>query len=451
MCQREGLEFLKEKPKRVCLECTATLFSGYHTGIQRVVKNVIFRCDELSNFFGLSVIPVVFAFGKGWTFSEGEQNFLKIQKFFKVKKRIEKIILNLSFFFQSTQIFKKKSKLKDLNSTPKKIYRIILSFWRKIEITLLFFFIPFRPIRLSKRDLLLVIDVFWPYQLIDYFTQIWRNGVHIISLIYDIIPINYPEFCEETLVKEFNDSFYKLVSISSGIIGISKTSIKEIMNLLRKREIPLENLIFDYFYPGSDFKKSKEDGKGKRTIRPWPLNLWGGEEVYLMVGTIEPWKRYDFVLDAFERMWTEGSEAKLIIIGKVGWKTEEVLKRFKKSPYLGKKLFVYQDINDDELLYCYKNASALIIASCAEGFGLPIIEAMGASLPVIASDIEVFREIGGDYPLYFSLSSIDSLIKAIQQVPKNKKMQKGWISWDRSAQTLLFKALSIYEKSKREH
>jgi len=439
-------EYLKEKPKRVCLECTATLFSGYHTGVQRVVKNVIFRCNELGQFFGLPVIPVIFAFGKAWTFSEAEQNFLKIQKFFKIKNRAEKIILNLFFFLHSIPFFKKKGKPKNLNSTPQKIYGIILSLWRSIEVVALFFFIPFQPLFLSKGDLLLVIDAFWPYQLIDHFTQMRKDGVYIIPLIYDIIPILYPDFYEETMVKEFNDSFYRLISISSGIIGVSKTSIKEVMDLLRERGMPLENLTFDYFYPGSDFNKRKEYLQGKRTIRQWPSNLWEGEEVYLMVGTIEPRKRYGFVLDAFEKMWAQGFEAKLLIIGKVGWKTEEVLKRFKKSPYRGKRLFVYQDINDDELLYCYKNSSALILASCAEGFGLPMIEAMEVGLPIIASDIEVFREIGGDYPLYFSLNSMDSLIEAIQQVPKNKKIRKDWISWDRSVQTLLFKALSIYER-----
>jgi alpha-1,2-rhamnosyltransferase len=449
MGRLEPGEYLKEKPKRVYLECTATLFSGYHTGIQRVVKNVIFRCNELSQFFGLPVIPVIFAFRKAWTFSKVEQNFLKIQKFFKIKSKTEKLILNLSFFLHSISILKKKSKFKNLNSPPNKIYRIILSLWRHIEMVILFFFIPFKPVFLTKEDLLLVIDDFWDYQLIKYFTQIYRNGVEIIPLIYDIIPIYYPEFYKKNLVKEFNDSFYRLISISSGIIGVSKTSIKEIMELLRKKGIPVENLTFDYFYPGSDFKKSKEDGQGKRTIRQWPSNLWEGEEVYLMVGTIEPRKRYGFVLDAFEKMWAQGFEAKLLIIGRVGWKTEEVLKRVKKSPYRGKRLFVYQDINDDELLYCYKNSSALILASCAEGFGLPMIEAMEVGLPIVASDIEVFREIGGDYPLYFSLNSMDSLIEAIQQVPKNKKIRKDWISWDKSAQTLLSKALSIYERRKK--
>jgi len=69
---------------------------------------------------------------------------------------------------------------------------------------------------------------------------------------------------------------------------------------------------------------------------------------------------------------------------------------------------------------------------------------MGKEIPVVASDIPVFKEIGGDYPIYFSLDSVDSLIKSLRAVSGKKPDRRGWISWDESVNTLMEKALSIY-------
>ena len=86
------------------------------------------------------------------------------------------------------------------------------------------------------------------------------------------------------------------------------------------------------------------------------------------------------------------------------------------------------------------------MSSIAEGFGLPIVEAMERDIDVICSDMPVFREVGGEWPTYFSLDDKNSLAKAIQNKltsNENKrvagKQSEKWMTWKESTLMLLRK------------
>lgn len=136
---------------------------------------------------------------------------------------------------------------------------------------------------------------------------------------------------------------------------------------------------------------------------PEITRLFSAGSVYLAVGTIEPRKNHEYLLDAFELAWGAGSEARLCIIGRIDWKREALLKRICEHAEFGRRLFMFNEISDSGLQYAYGHAKALVFSSHDEGFGLPLVEAMQRGLPVMGSDIPVFHEIGGDYMAYFAL------------------------------------------------
>ena len=115
---------------------------------------------------------------------------------------------------------------------------------------------------------------------------------------------------------------------------------------------------------------------------------------FLMVGTLEPRKGHRIALDAFDKLWAEGVDAALTIVGKTGWGIDHLVERIKHHPELGKRLVWHESVDDAELSRLYSSCDALIAASFAEGFGLPIVEAGHFGKPVLASDIPVFREVG---------------------------------------------------------
>jgi alpha-1,2-rhamnosyltransferase len=118
----------------------------------------------------------------------------------------------------------------------------------------------------------------------------------------------------------------------------------------------------------------------------------------------------------------------------------------RSHPEHGRRLFWFEDGSDAELDFAYRHAAALIFASRFEGFGLPLVEAMQYGLPVLASDIPVFREIGGDYPDFFQPGDELAIYDAVRRFadsrissPNKTRTPKPWPSWTDSARMLLEK------------
>jgi alpha-1,2-rhamnosyltransferase len=163
-----------------------------------------------------------------------------------------------------------------------------------------------------------------------------------------------------------------------------------------------------------------------------------------MVGSINPRKNHALALEAFDRLWSEGLGARLVIIGNAGWMTEAFEKRVKKHPELGQRLRWYVNVSDAELDYAYRHATALLTPSLAEGFNLPIIEALSRGCRVYASDLAVHREVGGSRVSYFPAQTPGGLCELIRQ--DAARLRNGqqpplapfhWQDWQTSCRQLL--------------
>jgi glycosyltransferase involved in cell wall biosynthesis len=133
----------------------------------------------------------------------------------------------------------------------------------------------------------------------------------------------------------------------------------------------------------------------------------------LMVGTIEPRKGYAQALSAFEQLWKEGRDVNLVIVGKTGWKTEDLVLRLRKHPEAGKRLIWVENASDEILFAMYDAVNGLLMASEGEGFGLPIAEAAQFRKPILARNIPVFREVAEGNALYFTGTTGKDLAAAI--------------------------------------
>ena len=136
-----------------------------------------------------------------------------------------------------------------------------------------------------------------------------------------------------------------------------------------------------------------------------------------MVGTLEPRKGYTQALQAFEQIWRSGMDALLVIVGKPGWKTESLQEHLAGHAEQGKKLFWFGRASDELLRRLYHAASGVLVASEAEGYGLPLIEAAQYGKPVLARDIPVFRETAAPGTSFFEAGSFaESLGSWIQRI-----------------------------------
>lgn len=305
--------------------------------------------------------------------------------------------------------------------------------------------IPERCVPLAHRagDQLVLLDSSWHANFFPLAEQLKREGVGIISVIYDLIPLTHPQFCDAGLVKVFNDWFDWIARTADGYVAISTTirdQVREEM-LCRIGTQQVGQRWFDYFYLGSELDLSEADAKVDRGL----LDMFQTTDpVFLMVSTIEPRKNHAYLLEAFELAWATGSKARLCIVGKIGWKCDALIERIRQHPELNRRLFMYNSLSDKSLEHAYSHATALVFPSHVEGFGLPLVEAMQRKLPAMASDIPVFREIGGDYMAYFDLANPQSLSDLVTGMERSGEFpaalgleQWRWLSWREASAQLV--------------
>lgn len=277
----------------------------------------------------------------------------------------------------------------------------------------------------------------------EYFRWLRDRGVKLWFVVYDLLPVTRPECFPPGGLGVFQRWYMTVGELATGAVCISRAvagELKDWYDQVQPRR--LRPLAIGHFHLGADLGDDVARLDVHASIRPRE------PATFLMVGTIEPRKGHAQVLDAFELLWSRGVEARLVIIGKPGWLVEELTGRLRESHADGRLQWL-EAASDSELVAQYASASALIMASEAEGFGLPLIEAAQHQLPMIARDLPVFREVAGNGAFYFDGTAPAALADAVQQwlalsaqgqVPDPD--QVSWITWADSARQLLDVVLS---------
>jgi glycosyltransferase involved in cell wall biosynthesis len=276
----------------------------------------------------------------------------------------------------------------------------------------------------------------------SFYQQLRRHGVHVYFVVYDLLCALMPQHFVDGAIEDFTQ-WLEIVAESDGACCISQAVADELAAWVKangpKHQRPFK---IEWFHLGADIQSSMPT-KGLPADAGEVLDALRARPSFLMVGTIEPRKGHGQTLAAFERLWREGREINLVIVGKQGWRVEELIQKLRSHRQLDKRLFWLEGISDEYLERIYAVSACLIAASDGEGFGLPLIEAAQHKLPIIARDIPVFREVAGEHVFYFAGNEPDALTKAIKEWlalydkgkhPKSDAMP--WITWTQSADRL---------------
>jgi hypothetical protein len=268
--------------------------------------------------------------------------------------------------------------------------------------------------------------------------------VSIYFLVHDLIPLHLPERVNPGSVKVLQSWFAAISTLADGLCCVSRTVAGEMAEWCdQSRPARLRPLAIGHFHHGADMDMPTESSAEDSVSIP-DAELLGGRPTFLMVGTIEPRKGHPQVLAAFELLWESGLDVNLAIVGKLGWLMEEFAERLSAHPESGRRLHWFDGIDDKRLSALYADSVALIFASEAEGFGLPLIEAAGHELPIIARKLPVFVEVAGEHAFYFEGYAAADLAQAVRhwlqldaqgEAPPSAGMPRQ--SWKQSAQALM--------------
>lgn len=251
--------------------------------------------------------------------------------------------------------------------------------------------------------------------------QSWRQqGVRIVSVLYDLLPVRHPAWFPPSAAADFEAWARHIALNSDAVLAISRTVASDFGSWINEQKLSQSDctaIDIGWFHLGSDIEASTPTSGLPEDATEF-LDRLGQGMSFLMVGTLEPRKGHAQTLAAFEQLWAEGCHHNLVIVGKQGWHVEDLIARIRLHPKLGSHLFWLEGISDEYLDKVYAACTALIAASEGEGFGLPLIEAARHNLFVIARDIPVFREVGGQGVYYFQAESSIQLATSIKSWTK---------------------------------
>ena len=219
--------------------------------------------------------------------------------------------------------------------------------------------------------------------------------VRPIYLVHDLIPITHPEFCREGEEGKHRDRMITALTTGVGIIGNSQATLDELAEFATEQSLEMPPSLAAWL--GVDADATVVSGSKKQL------------PTFVTLGTIEARKNHLLLLDLWSRLIDRmGDNApRLVIVGQRGWEAEPVFDLLDNSEKLRGYVTELNHCSDAELRRQLGSARALLFPSLAEGYGLPLLEALALGIPVIASDLPVFREIAGQIPDYIEHGDAD--------------------------------------------
>lgn len=424
----------------IFIECGTSLNSPFNTGIQRVVRNIVRESEMVGTEIGHQCIKVFFdgknfrrlgndsATDKPHHESWAKRSFNLLKDWYRlarphISNRAHQQIVYIVNAIQ--RLFNKWGRSEKESPTIKQMSLA----HRKVN----------HQVKLD-RPILLLLDSSWDMRIWPAINKFRASGGTVSAVLYDLIPFSHPDTVEEHTRNAHTEWWLEAPMHIDSVICISKTVRAQYLLWQDERHIArrLAPAQVKYFYLGSELVP---DGSGDAV----QMDLTSSKVPYfLSVGSIEPRKNHALILDALDELWSQGIFVNLVIVGSYGWKSEAFLERVANHPMLDKQLFLLRRTTDAELTHLYSKTAGLIIASIAEGFGLPIVEAFQRGAQVICSDIPVFREIAGQRAVYFDPKNHTELVSKIRMIsqntlanPSTPRDKASWLTWRESTAQLL--------------
>lgn len=259
-----------------------------------------------------------------------------------------------------------------------------------------------------------------------------------LIVIHDLNFEHYPEhmpWLNRKYYRYFTPRFAKKATRIATVSQFSKDDIVQQYDIDKDKVDVLYNGSNKLFKPIADFEKNK--------IREKYTN---GKEYFVFVGAFNPRKNLQNIFQAYDKFRADNQlDTKFVVVGEKMYWSDEIKKSFSMMKYQSDVIFTGR-LGAEELSKVVGSAIALVYASFFEGFGIPILEAFSAEVPVITSNVTSMPEISGDAALLVNPASIDEIALAMQKISIDKKfaltlIDKGRIrreefSWEKTADNL---------------
>ena len=271
-----------------------------------------------------------------------------------------------------------------------------------------------------------------------------RLGLRFGLLVYDLIPLRRPEWCDAGLVRMFRAWFDDVFPLCDAVFAISRATAGDVEAYAAERGIRLPGPV-QPIPIGSGFAGGIPSGPAPRTARlPAPGSY------ALIVSTIEARKNHLLLF----RIWRKLLEAHpaeaiptLVFAGRVGWLVDDLMRQINNTQNLGGKLVLVENPSDAELAALYQGCLFTLFPSFYEGWGLPVTESLAFGKPCLIADRTSLPEAGGSLARSFDPDNLHDAYAAVEAVVMDPAGLAAWearvrrefrpVPWSETAASLL--------------
>jgi glycosyltransferase involved in cell wall biosynthesis len=270
----------------------------------------------------------------------------------------------------------------------------------------------------------------------NFFCPLGLKRARLVYTLYDLSFVENPEWSsEENRIGCFSGVFRARLRADL-IIAISEYTRRHFLSTFPG--FPESRVAV--VYPASRFQGQDDAKLPERFAHLKPGGFW------LSVGTIEPRKNHGRLLDAYRILKAQGeSPLPLVLAGGKGWLLQH-FDTFLRGLEVDREIILTGYVSDDELRWLYQNCFGFIYPSLFEGFGMPVLEALGLGAPVLCSNTSSLPEAAGDAAILFDPTDASSIAAAMNRfasgevsrdaLKKAAQLQAAKFSWAKSASRL---------------
>ena len=286
-------------------------------------------------------------------------------------------------------------------------------------------------------------DVYWATT--SFILSALVKSVPVVTTIFDFVVWRHPETSHQKTVRWEKRFVQAALDRSAAILAISEFTAKEARSLfgIQPDRLTVTPLGSNLSQPSRLEIKQAEPKLTEQYDLP--------KKFILYLGTLEPRKNLELLIDAFELASPKLPGCKLVLAGQAGWLADPILERAATSP----DIVLTGYIPDSQRRYLYGMADVFVFPSIYEGFGLPPLEAMACGAPVIISDqpalIEVVGQAGRVVPMNNKKLLAEAMIDLVSHASSRALLRaKGFrrarqFTWEATAKSTL-KVLKRYGK-----
>ena len=316
-------------PRHIYIDCTETARVGARTGIQRTVRSVLHAAlvdgDE-------TVVPVRYD-GARFVSLDAKSRAALVQAVAHrraLRERTRRLaVSSLAPAMQGEWL----ARGRDVASR---------SYWTMRRLGAMASHAT--PIRYAPGDWLVLLDATWTPDMRREIARARTGGARVCAVIYDLIKVRRPDLASPGAARIYVRWLERVMPLSDVVATISRAVADDVADYLRASGRPRLAGSVRHFVLGADFEANDNGGDVSAEVS----SAVDGhrDRTFVAVGSLEPRKDQATIVSAFERLWAEGVDARLVLVGRPGWGSDRLARKLAGHAERGRRLFWFAEAGD---------------------------------------------------------------------------------------------------------